>query len=98
ADQFPPARIDAADAGVGVRGQGQDVRGVRARGARALPVLLVRRCDAAVAGEGGMTALDRHSRESFVDRHSRLRGNDGTGVDGMRVGGTTSCAPWPSKL
>src|SRR3546814_3249939 len=49
ADQLPPARIDSADSGVGVRGQGTDLRRLRTRGTRALPVLLLRGCDVAVS-------------------------------------------------
>src|SRR5690606_41983130 len=48
-DQLPPARVDPADAGVGVHGQGADPGRLRARGTRALPILLLRRRDAAVA-------------------------------------------------
>src|SRR5690606_36400697 len=50
ADQFPPARIDPADAGVGVRGPRADPVGLCARGAAALPLLLLRRRDAAARG------------------------------------------------
>src|SRR5699024_6211701 len=47
ADQLPPARVDAADAGVGVRGQGAVAGGLRARGRAALPLLLLWRRTAA---------------------------------------------------
>src|SRR5690606_34475209 len=51
ADQLPPARIDPADAGLGLRRPRAHPGRLRPRGPRALPLLLVRRRDAA-AGRG----------------------------------------------
>jgi S-adenosylmethionine:tRNA ribosyltransferase-isomerase len=50
AHQLPPAGEHLADARVRVRREGAHLRGLRARDRRALPVLLLWRCDAAVAG------------------------------------------------
>ena len=49
AHQLPSARKHAADDGVGVHRQGPDIRRVCACGARAVPVLQLRRCDVAVS-------------------------------------------------
>ena len=51
ADQFPPAGKHVVDAGVCVQRQGADFFGVRACGARKVPILLVWRCDVAVPGD-----------------------------------------------
>src|SRR5690606_32202965 len=65
-DQFPPAGIDPADAGVGVRREGADVRRLRACGARALPLLQLRGCDAAVSGDSSMNGRGVSQREAWV--------------------------------
>ena len=51
-DELPFAEIDAADAGVRVRGHGDDPRSVSARDRRALSLLQLRRRDAAHAASG----------------------------------------------
>src|SRR5690606_17578289 len=77
ADQLPPARVDAADAGVGVRGQGQDLRRLRACGARALPVLLLRGRDAAVSATLKPASRLEVGRANAYNSHLHLRRTDG---------------------
>ena len=55
--QFPPAALDAAHAGVRLRGHRQHPPRLRARRRRALPLLQLRRRDAARAGQTTQSAL-----------------------------------------
>src|SRR4249919_2925846 len=73
ADQFPPAGKHVADARLGVRRPGADLRRVRARDPRAVPVLLVWRCDVAVS-TGGADGMSRMSFELLATDGAARRG------------------------
>ncbi|SOT40968.1 hypothetical protein F01_350013 [Burkholderia cenocepacia] len=86
-DELPPAEIDAADAGVRVRGRRDDPRRVPARDRRTLSVLQLRRRDAAHAarhaGGAGRVSSAGGSSAWCVTRFFTAAGLPG-GVSNMR--------------
>jgi queuine tRNA-ribosyltransferase len=74
-DQLPPAEIDAADAGLGLRGHAADARGLCPRDRPGLPLLLLRGWQPAVPlrpGHPGMTLRWTHSASDGAARAGTL--------------------------
>ena len=96
ADELPPAALDAARAGDGVRRRRADEAPLRARGRRALPLLLLRRRDA-----DPVTSLQRHgNRRRGARRRAahRARRRADAGVHARRARRARSRASHPDEL
>ena len=88
--ELPPAALDAADAGERVRGLRDDPRRLRARDPRALPLLQLRRRDAAATRTAGgstdaiRSPCHRRARARRAPAHARARRRRDAGVHAGR--------------
>ena len=96
ADQFPPAGIDAADAGRGFRRPRARARRVSSRGRRTLPVLQLRGRDVRAAGSASL-ARARRAREVRAAGHAMApRGAAGSSSRAARSRRRPSCRSAPT--